>query len=500
MDEFIDPTTLTPLFTAQQTVCTYPVSDFYAGSPRYLYYALLVACFVTQWKGWLANVFLGGAAAYAGVAAIEAIILRSYTVRPRESGIVSIPYVSTPLNSTFQSLKALVTNQNELTVQPAALELDIDPILAIVVTGYLVVLPMQCWSKVVKANRARHLLITIWNALMLAGTVCALTLWPDLYYQPAQYRFCYPSYPDPPVINNDQWPSQVWQGSWNTSIWDLFTNLTASEQLSDNCFYPCFNTSQILRKSTSLTASDYDPTNTPRLNLIDLAHRSKWISILPNLIYLAIALNGAALIFLVIVSRLRNLSRIPIGEPQLLWRQRRELSQTLWNEFRNGFNTIYNAITSPRRTYKNTSTSRATTNSKIKILKSLLNPIRFHLDILTLLVLLLSMILSPLTIVAFVVWIEWYIRHDGHSGEGIQQVGQWSTYVSVALVLVSALIYRLKYVVASREEIGLEILEVKEHLRRLEGLVEKIDRDRDRDESGRKKKKRTREGRGEAYV
>ena len=59
---FVNPATQTPLFIAEWITCAYPVSDLYASSPRYLYYALLVLALLTQWHSWLANVFLGAAA------------------------------------------------------------------------------------------------------------------------------------------------------------------------------------------------------------------------------------------------------------------------------------------------------------------------------------------------------------------------------------------------------------------------------------------------------
>lgn len=68
---FVNPSELSPLFTAQQVVCAYPISDVWASTPRYLYYALLAANLVLRTRSWLVNVFLGAAATYAGAAAIQ---------------------------------------------------------------------------------------------------------------------------------------------------------------------------------------------------------------------------------------------------------------------------------------------------------------------------------------------------------------------------------------------------------------------------------------------
>jgi Tfp pilus assembly protein PilO len=78
------------------------------------------------------------------------------------------------------------------------------------------------------------------------------------------------------------------------------------------------------------------------------------------------------------------------------------------------------------------------------------------------------MIISPLTIIAFVVWIEWWINNDGPSQENPQQVGQWSSLVSIALLLVSAAILSLKYRLATTSELDTEIEKTKTHLENLQ--------------------------------
>lgn len=113
MSGFIDPSTQTPLFTAQYITCAYPISDTYAASPRYLFYALIVASFLFRGHAWLANVFLGAAATYAGTAAIEAFILISHQPHLSPEQRVSIPYVdsmSVKGNSTLDQIRNLVTD------------------------------------------------------------------------------------------------------------------------------------------------------------------------------------------------------------------------------------------------------------------------------------------------------------------------------------------------------------------------------------------------------
>lgn len=80
--------------------------------------------------------------------------------------------------------------------------------------------------------------------------------------------------------------------------------------------------------------------------------------------------------------------------------------------------------------------------------------------------------LFPVVMVAFIGWIEWYIRNDGSSNESINQVGQWSPLVSVAVILLAALLYRLEGCFASDEEIVADIQNKELYLRKLRGRLE----------------------------
>lgn len=476
---FINPATQTPLFTAEWVTCAFPISDLYASSPRYLYYALLVLVFVTQWHSWLANVFLGVVATYAGTAAIEAFILMANRHALPETQQVSIPYIdpaSVSGNETLSAIKNLVMNATAVEVQPAVLEFDIDAILAITVTGYLMMLPMHCWSSAVRANRARHFLILLWNALMLAGMICSIVLWPRLYSSPLQFRFCYPTLLDSDSVTSDGlYDSSFRLDTWNATIWNMFSNFSIAADLNNNCLYPCFNTTQILRRPSSLVA-DVSTDKSPRINseldfsgvAIPLTDVEKEFN-LAFLMYAALIVTTIIMIVLLafLLSPARSLTRVPIDRPkELLWSARKELFHVLWKEFVGGVVKALLPFRSPseaRRRWR--ATSSETLRRHIGMF------LRFLLDIVALIILFIAMILTPGTIIVFVVWIERYIHRDLISSEAPQQVGQWTSSVSVALVLVSALVLRLRYPMASEREIADEIANTKEHLERLEELL-----------------------------
>lgn len=478
---FILPNTQTPLFTAEWITCAYPVSDLYASTPRYLFYALLVLVFLTQWHSWLANVFLGVVATYAGTAAIEVFILSANRPSTEPAQTVSIPYISSSSvhgNATLSAIPNLVVNTTEILVQPAALEYDIDAVLAITVTGYLMMLPMHCWSSAVRTNRARHFLIFLWNLLMFAGMICAILLWPTMFDSPLQYRFCYPTLLDTRYVTSDgHYDGKFWLGEWNETIWHVFEDFDVAANLNQNCLYPCFNTSQILRRPSSLVAAITNVTSNPRLatalvwagvNVDD--HKVIQESYLANLMYAALVVTTVIMVVFLIftISPARRWTRVPVQRPrELFWKARKELFHVLWQEFKQGLCTMFSTLRSPTQMWRHVSQMpRSTLKEKHKKFW------RFVIDVVAIITLFVAMIITPLTIVVFIVWIEWYIHHDLVSSEAPQQVGQWGSLVSVALVLISALVLRLRYVLASRREVQKEIDEVKEHLVELEKLLD----------------------------
>ncbi|RMD41766.1 hypothetical protein DV735_g3350, partial [Chaetothyriales sp. CBS 134920] len=491
--EFTDPSTLTPLFTAEWMTCAYPVSDLYGSTPRYLYYVLLVLVFLTQWHSWLANVFLGVVSAYAGTAAIEAFILISNMPHVAAPEAVSIPYIapsSVPGNATLSSIPNLITNHTRVQVQPAALEFDIDAVLAITVTGYLVMLPMHCWSSAVRANRARHVLVLLWNALMFAGMLCSIIMWPSLFNNGLQYRFCYPTILDSNSVSSDgHYHDEFSQfdGTWNATIWNIFSNFSRAANLNQNCFYPCFNTSQIMRRPNSLVA-DLSSRRSLRVNKQALEaggassnmHNSREEDLTSGM-YIALIITTIIMVFLLlfVLTPLRKITRVPLAKPKdLLFSKRKELLRAMRQDFSRGIASLRSAIRHPCSTLH-----KIHHTPQRRALINVWKATRFFLDVMALVLLFIAMVITPAVIVIFVVFIEWYIHHDLESQEAPWQVGQWSTLASIALVLVSALVLRLRYVIATRNELEAELAETHTKAERLEALLKKMEEQQDKPET-----------------
>ncbi|PYH42529.1 uncharacterized protein BP01DRAFT_359409 [Aspergillus saccharolyticus JOP 1030-1] len=499
----------TPIFVAEEVLCTYPISTLYDSCPRYLFYALLLATCVTRWTGWLSDVFLGAAATYAGTAALEAFILVGSPAQKAPSSPVTLPEISpnnsTTLSALRSSFPALITNTSELYVTPATIDLDADAVLAIVVTAYLIFLPLQTWSRAFTHSRARYILFSLWHILMLAGTISALIYWPRVRNTPTQYAFCAPDFfPPEDTVSSDGWPS--WQRttpSWNASVWTLFTNATLFNSLPTVCYYPCFNTTQPLRQQTDLEATVADNAAYHR------ARHAFWSRVLysTRYIYSLIALTLVVNVILLLFKLLPYRSRIPSSRLWIIWRERREILRGFRVDW---YAAVYAAAphrssnrSSSSSSSSNTSPHRATTTTTITDnptdrntsivektrttlstagenprsitwlihLHSLGSLMRLLLDVCILFAVVFSIIISPLTVLAFVAWIEYYIYEDGPAQETPKQVGQWAPLASIGFLVVSAAILKLKEVVAPRREIEWEIGEVRRRLKRLEEMI-----------------------------
>ncbi|KAJ5130018.1 uncharacterized protein N7515_006057 [Penicillium bovifimosum] len=452
-----------PLFIAQETYCYYPISTIYNSCPRYLFYALLLASCLTRWTGWIMDVFLGAAATYAGTAAIQAFIMVSSRQKPQDPGPVTIPFLSAN-SSLHGAFPSLVTETDQLIISPASLELDADAVLAIVVTGYLVFLPLQSASRILTHDSARNLLFYLWHALMLAGTISALIYAARRPNIPSQYMFCFPELPPFADTTNDGWQSSWRTSNWNDSVWEIFSNITRWNQLGDICFNPCFNSSQILRQPTSLHSvseeGDFDVTSIHGF-LDKILYSKRYIY---SLIIICLILNVLLLTYRFLPYR----SRIPSAQIVVLWRERKNVWKSFKDEFAAAVNPshIYNDDEEARQGNGKPSIWRRVGSMFCR--QSLRAFLHLFVDAAILFGILFSLIVSPFTIIAFVVWIEIQIWNDGPEQESPRQVGQWAYPASLGLLVLSSAILKLKYRLASTAELEKEISTLKKHLEDLE--------------------------------
>lgn len=477
---FDDPTTLNPLFVVQQAVCAYPISDLWATAPRYLYYILLVLTIVVQRCGWLANVFLGVCAAYAGVAALEVFVIAGAYQGLPPSEIVTIPRINSTAqdattlgllkgNTSQYPVMGIVTNTTRLPITPYVYENDTDALTVVLITGFLAMLPMHIWCSVVKQSRARRLLMMIWNVLMLAGSCCTIFLWRTMAGAPPNYRFCYPGYLDSNQTTADDFLDlDLGRADWNTTVWNTFSNLTVSGGiLGFSCLNPCFNTTQIMRRPSTIISS-LDVNRSFRTKELDISDYevsdgkvsdTKVLVIMGFIIIFILFTIGVALVLLLFgLTPLQKYTRVPVSQPGELFsissRRRGELLRGFWTDIRRGVPWFCG------------STNRADGGRKSRLRRFL----GFWLDMSMIGVLLYSCIATPAMIVCFVVGMEWWIRRSFSTDETLHQVGQWSVLASLGLVLISAMILELKCKLATTSEVDEDIKEAQERLKMLQDL------------------------------
>ena len=456
---------------AQPIVCAYPISDFFGSTPRYLYYGLIALVFCLNRYVTIASVFLGAAVAYAGTAAIEVFILVSNQAVLAPAQNVSIPFISWSNMSNVPE-DALV-GINEIEVQPNFLDLDLDATMAVVVSAYLIGLPLQSWSTSVKSSRIIRYMVFIWNAIMFTASLCALIAWPSINKGAQQYRLCYAALPDDTSTRSDGWNPTLWEGSWNATVINLFSNPgTAWQNLSDGCLYPCFNTTQILRHRDDLEARLMDSgTKFAKLHSSDHSEEDPFAGV----IYFLIALFTAAQVIVLLSPPLHLCSRaVPVYEPSTLWSGR----IALWHHFKESWRSstaLFRRCWMSRHGKTDVQRNLLTEGTDKVSARDFMVVLRLFFDCLIITILLLSLTIFPLTVIGFICWVEWYILNDGSSAEGPAQVGQWSVPLSLAIVLLATAAYHFKDHVASEAELRTEIEKAERRIHSLQDrLTQKV--------------------------
>lgn len=468
---------LFPFVTPDNITCAYPISDIYYDAPRILYYCVLLLIFLTIRYHWLSHIFLGLAVAYAGSAAIHGFIITSH-LSVLESQDVTVP--ASPLN--FDDWDGTTEpkwdkNTKILQVNPDAIELDIDATTAIVVSAYLVGLPLQTWSRTVRSSRINRLAMLLWNLCMLGGTICALWSWPSTNTAGTQYRFCLNDpgsyWKDDLPFENSRWQQELWREDWNSTLFYIFNNSSVWSKLSSNCLYPCFKSSQILRRNSDLVADTKSRLAKLHDPITATSDRFR------PLLSVAIIAFSAAQVFLYLVSKLQlgcdTLQR-STREPQYFWRRRRSILEQLMENIHYRWSKL-KGICFSRKVPRG---HRYSTPQEARLVQQPPAPTHRHpiWSFSTLLVnitgfttLVFSLTFSPIITIAFICWIEGYIRKDGEAKETIRQVGQWSPLVSVAIALVGVVLLRFQWHVALEEEIDAEIGELESRVRQLKDLT-----------------------------
>jgi len=347
-------------FTAHQDVeCVYPMSGQYGRAPRALYYCLLLFVILFRRQDWLT----AGAAAFCltfgGSAAIHALIMApilSLGKPPIPDGVVQLP------------------NSTNFTISPLASDLDSDATLAIVGTGFLIVIPMALWSAQFRHSGAVPILV-LWILLMFIGMICCVTILYAVNGSASgplrQFRFCSLGYNDSlPFSGNAPLPIN---NSWNDTVWTYFESQNSS---FPSCIYPCLSATELLRQ----------PGDARVIQFLDIHPSSPlyWgLDIVSAIIFGCVPLTMLFSIVTFILRLQGHTSKINF-----------ELFQS--------------------------------SDWKSKVRKITIWAVNVY-----------GKILIPFVFVVFLVWVEWIIGYDLQS-ESMQLVGQWAPLVGAVLVFIAA--------------------------------------------------------------
>ncbi|KAH8904488.1 hypothetical protein BR93DRAFT_930520 [Coniochaeta sp. PMI_546] len=253
-------------FRTQWMQCGYQISGSYGALPRYIFYALAIVSLLGRRKSWVVGVALGSVMVYSATAAIHALVLASIRTKMAPDAMLAnyevVRVEGTSPSGSAEDVYTNVAGSAWIPVLPMAWDNDDDPVVAITGCAFLLLLPMQIWSKSLEqAQLRRKGVVLAWAVLLFAGLIAGLVneAYLSLYAFP-QVRFCPMDREDAlPFVNPGfevgvpPWDYVDWY-RWNRTIRDYFIDGTGPGPVGLSCFYPCFGTSWPLRDTSEIYA------------------------------------------------------------------------------------------------------------------------------------------------------------------------------------------------------------------------------------------------------
>lgn len=412
------------LFDTQWTQCLYQTSGGYGHTPRYIYYFLILFAMWQRRTNWLAEAAMASVMVYSGSAAIHALILATMRERMAPRSMIE-NYEAVRVEGVSPSgiashydfdreewLEPPHDHSLWLPVLPMVWDSDVDATLAIVGTSFLVLLPMQIWSRTLRKSRVK-ITVWLWGALLLIGMTSALigvqyiNFW---YFE--QLRFCPHGARDSLPLMNDgsQTVGGVWDGfdwyHWNRTIERQFIDKKSTEALSNICIYPCFDFRWPLRDNTDIMVVEG--------NYSTIFGSNTFYALLV-LCYSLVTSTGLSSLTIAILTSLprswtfrglrphsdQDALKLRLIPQQLRW------IKNAWKDHQIGW------------------TDRI---------------LQLVLSTYFLVIYVYAFFVSPFVVLFFVGFMEWYIWGSNPGGETFYHVGQWSTIAALALVFAAAAI------------------------------------------------------------
>ena len=414
------------MFRTQWIECSYPISANYERTPRYIFYALALFTVLMRKSAWIGTAALGSVMAYSATAAVHAIILVALRTKLVTADLLDYMVVLAEGNTIYGSDDG-TANELWLPVLPMAWDNDGDPVLAIVGTAFLILLPMAAWSSTFNRSKAQAV-IFLWSGLLLIGTICALinAAYVDLWAFP-QLRFCPLDMNDSLPLTNSgsniagaDWFMRDDPYYWNATVQEIFQNDSLFITGRPNtCLYPCFATQWPLREPTEIVALSG---NTGAVGDSQIG----W-----DLFFAVYAVVSASGFSGLTVLAIGVAGRLPKGISS------RTREWLVWVTIHFG-----SLLNFSKRITKASRLDRVLTKKRmLAFWHCYVHVVQFYVRF-----------ISPLGLLFFVAWAEWYMWTNDPQGETFRHVGQWGSLVAALLVAFGALVSHYWAVVRGRSD------------------------------------------------
>lgn len=400
-------------FRTQWVECSYQISGGYGSTPRYIFYALALVSILARKESWLVPVALASVMVYSSTASIHALVLAIIRQRMVPKQVTGENYqtilaAGTSINGTQEDQSTDWNGPVWMPVLPMVWDNDCDPVLAVVGFAFLLLLPMQIWSKTFqnKTNPAQKATMFIWALLLLAGLICALIneAYVDMWSFP-QLRFCPLDDEDHLPFSNSgvpsvagQWDGQNWY-QWNKTVSDYFVYGNLTVPPPNICMYPCFEFNWPLRDPADIYVSAVSSSE------VKLSYSLLFAA------YVLVGISGTASLTVLVLRFLARPNALGEDEKDRLTFAYRKSKEAVANLVRN-----LNSVGAWKETV-------------------------FRLWLL--IVMLDAFILNPIALAFMVTYTEWMMWDVDAGGESFRHIGQWGVLAATLVVIAAAVLPKL---------------------------------------------------------
>lgn len=219
-----------PNVTVKRIGCTFPISDQYQRTPRYICYLLLVFTVIIRNHRWLAVGAAASVLTYSGVAAIHSIILSASNKR----------FNPVEIKTRCESLPIPGTDSSFLACDGVS-DPDVGVIMIFISGVMLGALPVAAWSTAFRKSARKPVLI-MWLLLLALGHNCYYLTRSDVN---VHFQICSGNSTEPMLAANFQ--ASPLDQTWRNSFYSLISMTQLPCQSPENdtlstCVYSCFAT------------------------------------------------------------------------------------------------------------------------------------------------------------------------------------------------------------------------------------------------------------------